>query len=1199
MKVYDSQGNAIDVPDLDTPVVQGGGQVAMVGPDGWRGTIPAERVPEALQAGFHPEAPAAHDERRRETLYGDAPVTAGLEGAARGLTLGLSDAALNTLGEGTAQRKERNPLAALLGEGASLLAPVGAPGLVGKAGRVAEGVVAGTDAIRALDAGGAAARLLGGAAKMGTQAATEGVLFGAGAGVSDLALSKDPINAEAIASELGGNMLFGGLTAGAAGVGLSALGSAARAAAVRVRNAAGRFTDRTAEELGVASSAAPAAPTVPPGGRGPDLTGGAPAAGTPMGSPELWSDLSAKHAAGDNQAVRDGLSTALVDTYGIKPGPGEVRFEKLDPTISGKSNWDGSISLQPELQGYVGEALQDLAAGNVATQPAKKQSALSTYVHEILHQVGSTPGAYQGGGAVVEEVATEIAARRVMRDLSARAIPKWPEVYDDALAAVVNAVKARGRVSVDVATKMVEDASLSLKGAGQVVRDPLTHVEDFVSHIPDLKPAAREKLIGDLSAMELDHLPAAKFKVRLAPSLEGEAAEEAQHAAGLDLDGAKDALAAEVEKLRQGQTQVRQQLAADAVKTSKIITETTKDLPSLAERVGTGDPELGKRLLTAARTLDSSIESISRDPERFIEALARVERHLGDAAALLPEQPAPTTMLWQQFIKGKITPYVKKFGGRDAAMAKLSEEYQAMKAGLTKSLPEKTSQISDALGDLETMRNRLEATMVEPASARRQALEERLEELRRPKAIEEIINDKDHAVLKGPTVLAPPDKSTIASEVQDLREAARVMGNYLPGIAARGGADGRGFVREINQAERALGGVAKLPHAILRNPSRALDAIEGYEQTLRQLVKSLPEKDAGPAIALADRAAALQQRLESVTAAPSVGQQIVDAVKDKALDAAGPIAGGIAGSLLGGPIGALTGAVVGAGLGALRKRLGSSTAEFASTITAKLDSAMGKAFGSASKLADDAANLAVRKQGNSDRPTAGDKAKLAVSFGAAAAATGDRDSRHNQVLDVLAASANPDVAQKRIHEGLTGIRAIDPALADQLEAVAMTKLKYLASVAPKDPGIGAPGQDRWTPSDAVLARFARIVAVTEQPLLVLDHLNADTLTPPVIDAVKNTAPEVWKRVQQGVLERLASVGTLSSARKLGLSMLTASPIDSRLTPQYLATQQARFTAMRAEAEQQGKRGSTPPPPRHGTASDADLTAVQAVGAAGR
>jgi hypothetical protein len=150
-------------------------------------------------------------EGAREEMYGGVggAVRAGVAGVARGATFGLSDVAARTLGGEDLARdlrgvREENQGISMAGEVVGSLVPGGAGSLAAKAGRR----VAGTGS------GGLAQ-----VARAGAAGATEGALMGAGAGVSELALSDDPLTLERMASAIGSNALFGAATGGALGAG--------------------------------------------------------------------------------------------------------------------------------------------------------------------------------------------------------------------------------------------------------------------------------------------------------------------------------------------------------------------------------------------------------------------------------------------------------------------------------------------------------------------------------------------------------------------------------------------------------------------------------------------------------------------------------------------------------------------------------------------------------------------------------------------------------------------------------------------------------------------------------------------------------------------------------------------------------------------------------------------------------------------
>ncbi len=143
--------------------------------------------------------------------------TAALAGGVRTVTGGISDAVFRGLGveQEFADLKRVNPGASIVGEVAGAFVPVGLPGLAARAGKAAGSVV---------DGAGIGAKLFG-AAKTGV---VEGAIYGAGSGVSEVALSKDPVSIERAISTIGSSALFGGAVGGVVGGALGAGGAALR-----------------------------------------------------------------------------------------------------------------------------------------------------------------------------------------------------------------------------------------------------------------------------------------------------------------------------------------------------------------------------------------------------------------------------------------------------------------------------------------------------------------------------------------------------------------------------------------------------------------------------------------------------------------------------------------------------------------------------------------------------------------------------------------------------------------------------------------------------------------------------------------------------------------------------------------------------------------------------------------------------------
>jgi hypothetical protein len=180
--------------------------------DGATIDVPDEMVAEAARQGYVPQSAEARAQaitnevvKEQHTGVG-ATIAAGITGVARGATLGLSDAALSALGEGKYLRRlrEHNQGASLAGELLGSLSPAGPAGAAGRLGAsIAKPAVGATGLAKI--------------ARAGAGGLVEGGILGAGQGVSELALSDDPLTAERVASVLSSRALYGGAIGGAAG----------------------------------------------------------------------------------------------------------------------------------------------------------------------------------------------------------------------------------------------------------------------------------------------------------------------------------------------------------------------------------------------------------------------------------------------------------------------------------------------------------------------------------------------------------------------------------------------------------------------------------------------------------------------------------------------------------------------------------------------------------------------------------------------------------------------------------------------------------------------------------------------------------------------------------------------------------------------------------------------------------------------
>lgn len=225
-------------------------KITVIGDDGQTAEINEENLGVAQERGLRPLSADEQQARADKAEYGEGignEIKAGLAGAARGATFGLSDVIGADFGKDESLRKlqEQNPTASTVGEVAGAVAPAL---LSGGETAVASGARLAGSGVRAVEAaGGLAERGAVGLAKAlgvteessllartiaigatkATGGAVQGAAYGAGQAISEAALQDKELTAEQLVQHMGAGALLGGVTGGAIGIGGKLAGAAA------------------------------------------------------------------------------------------------------------------------------------------------------------------------------------------------------------------------------------------------------------------------------------------------------------------------------------------------------------------------------------------------------------------------------------------------------------------------------------------------------------------------------------------------------------------------------------------------------------------------------------------------------------------------------------------------------------------------------------------------------------------------------------------------------------------------------------------------------------------------------------------------------------------------------------------------------------------------------------------------------------
>lgn len=183
-------------------------------------------------------------------------------------------------------------------------------------------------------------------------------------------------------------------------------------------------------------------------------------------------------------------------------------------------------------------------------------------------------------------------------------------------------------------------------------------------------------------------------------------------------------------------------------------------------------------------------------------------------------------------------------------------------------------------------------------------------------------------------------------------------------------------------------------------------------------------------------------------------------------------------------------------------------------------------------------------------------------------------------------------ARQQIADGLVGVAAFGPVLADRLETALVARIEFLARKLPHPPDLGGMqmGPDLWRPSSLEMRTFARFVAAAEDPDGVEQRVADATISPEDAEAYRTLYPDRFADFTAQLSQRVADLEEpIPFRRRLALSILTGQPIDPSMSPPIAAVLQA------AHSMEPGTGGGANPPtpqPQFGSIKAEDPTSAQ-------
>jgi hypothetical protein len=409
-QLYDTQtGQPLQASEADIPTLLSSGkaafmkgaQIPVLDPTGRAGTIPSDQAHAAFAQGYQYEPMDNQQARADKTEYGEGitnEALAGAAGAARGLSLGLSDEALTQSGlvepETLAKLQKYNPKASVTGQIGGAIAPIllsggaaapaeaaeAAAGLAryapsAIASRVGAGVTeAAGNAIGSQATKGLAAKIAATAVAKGAGSAVEGALYGAGNALTEHALGDPDMTAQKAAAQIGYGALFGG--------GVGALLGAGEGAYLATK--AGKAAQATAEvgQVGQEAQAELAAQVHP----------------SAAPQPNSFDEMAARNAQAPYMAISPEVPAkkALLESMEVEP---EWQFPVTRAHISAMDNpvsYD-RLKMIRESDGELGTTFRSYES-NLKAEGVRK---IQTTIDNVAPGYRATPDATEAGTRLI------------------------------------------------------------------------------------------------------------------------------------------------------------------------------------------------------------------------------------------------------------------------------------------------------------------------------------------------------------------------------------------------------------------------------------------------------------------------------------------------------------------------------------------------------------------------------------------------------------------------------------------------------------------------------------------------------------------------------------------------------------------------------------------------------------------------------
>lgn len=175
--------------------------------------------------------------------------------------------------------------------------------------------------------------------------------------------------------------------------------------------------------------------------------------------------------------------------------------------------------------------------------------------------------------------------------------------------------------------------------------------------------------------------------------------------------------------------------------------------------------------------------------------------------------------------------------------------------------------------------------------------------------------------------------------------------------------------------------------------------------------------------------------------------------------------------------------------------------------------------------------------------------------------------------NIVKLASNPDLLMDRVAKSAAPLTADAPNTAQAMTQTLSRGIQFLALKMPKSARAANSMDAKYMPSNMEVARFERYMQAVEDPMSVLNDLEAGTLTREHVEGLKKVWPHFYNEIRAKTMAEVQKQPDMAYNKKIQLGILLDLPTDASLNPTFILDMQQTFNNMQGVGQDSASTGA--------------------------